>query len=53
MRRIKTTTGTEIALDGDLLAVMETLYREILIKVTQFFRDAEMYLALKTKVLGL
>jgi hypothetical protein len=29
MRRIKTTTGTEIALDGDLLAVMETLYQEV------------------------
>jgi 4-hydroxyphenylpyruvate dioxygenase-like putative hemolysin len=29
MRTIKTTTGAEIALDGDLLAVMETLYREV------------------------
>lgn len=29
MRTIKTTTGVDIALDGDLLAVMETLYREI------------------------
>lgn len=29
MRTIKTTTGTEIALDGDLLAIMETLYREV------------------------
>ena len=29
MRRIKTTTGTEITLDGDLLAVMETLYQEV------------------------
>jgi hypothetical protein len=29
MRIIKTTTGAEIALDGDLLAVMETLYREV------------------------
>ena len=29
MRRIKTTTGAEIALDGDLLAIMETLYREV------------------------
>jgi hypothetical protein len=28
-RTIKTTTGAEIALDGDLLAVMETLYREV------------------------
>jgi len=29
MRTIKTSTGTEIALDGDLLAVMEALYREV------------------------
>ena len=29
MRTIKTTTGAEIELDGDLLAVMETLYREV------------------------
>ena len=29
MRSIKTTTGTEILLDGDLLAIMETLYREV------------------------
>ena len=29
MRTIKTTTGIEIALDGDLLAVLETLYREV------------------------
>ena len=29
MRTIKTTTGAEVALDGDLLAVMETLYREV------------------------
>jgi hypothetical protein len=29
MRTITTTTGAEIALDGDLLAVMETLYREV------------------------
>ena len=28
-RTIKTTTGAEITLDGDLLAVMETLYREV------------------------
>lgn len=32
MRTIKTTTGAEIALDGDLLAVMETLYREVTVK---------------------
>ena len=29
MRTIKMTTGTELALDGDLLAVMEALYREV------------------------
>jgi hypothetical protein len=29
MRRIRTTTGAEIVLDGDLLAVMEALYREV------------------------
>jgi hypothetical protein len=29
MRTIKTTTGAEIALDGDLLAVMEALYHEV------------------------
>jgi phage gp29-like protein len=29
MRTIKTTTGAEIALDGDLLAVMEALYRHV------------------------
>ena len=29
MHTIKTTTGSEIALDGDLLAVMEALYREV------------------------
>ena len=29
MRRIKTTTGVEIELDGDLLAIMEALYREV------------------------
>jgi hypothetical protein len=32
MRTIKTTTGTEIALDGDLLAIMEALYREVTAK---------------------
>jgi len=32
MRTIKTTTGAEIVLDGDLLAVMETLYREVTAK---------------------
>ena len=29
MRTIKTTSGTEIALDGDLLAILETVYREL------------------------
>jgi hypothetical protein len=29
MRTIKTTTGADITLDGDLLAVMEVLYREV------------------------
>ena len=29
MRTIKTTSGAEITLDGDLLAVMEALYREV------------------------
>ena len=29
MRTIKTTTGADIPLDGDLLTVMETLYHEV------------------------
>ena len=29
MRTIKTTTGATITLDGDLLAIMETLYKEL------------------------
>ena len=29
MRTIHTTTGAEITLDGDLLAIMEALYREV------------------------
>ncbi len=32
MRTIKTTTGAEVVLDGDLLAIMETLYREVTAK---------------------
>jgi hypothetical protein len=32
MRMIKTSTGAEIPLDGDLLAIMETLYREVTAK---------------------
>jgi hypothetical protein len=29
MRTIKTTTGAEIALDGDLLAILEALFHEV------------------------
>jgi hypothetical protein len=29
MRTIQTTTGASLALDGDLLAVLETLFREV------------------------
>ena len=32
MRTITTTTGAEITLDGDLLAIMETLYKEVTAK---------------------
>ena len=32
MRTIKTTTGAAITLDGDLLAVMESLYQEVTAK---------------------
>jgi hypothetical protein len=32
MRSIKTTTGAEIALDGDLLAVLEALFHEVTAK---------------------
>ena len=32
MRTIKTSTGAEIPLDGDLIASMETLYREVTAK---------------------
>ncbi len=32
MRTIKTSTGAAINLDGDLLAILETLYREITVK---------------------
>ena len=32
MRTIKTTSGADIRLDGDLLAVMEALYREVTAK---------------------
>jgi hypothetical protein len=29
MRTIKTTTGVSVSLDGDLLAIMEVLFREV------------------------
>jgi hypothetical protein len=32
MRHITTTTGREIALDGDLVAIMETLFHEVTAK---------------------
>ena len=32
MRKITTTTGSELTLDGDLLAIMELLYREVTAK---------------------
>jgi hypothetical protein len=32
MRTIKTSTGAPIVLDGDLLAILEALYREITVK---------------------
>ena len=32
MRTIKLTTGVEVAIDGDLLTVLEALYREITVK---------------------
>ena len=39
-RRIRTTTGAEIVLDGDLLAIMEALYREVTAK-REFERSFE------------
>ncbi len=32
MRAIKTSTGVEIPLDGDLLAVVETLFQEVTVR---------------------
>jgi hypothetical protein len=32
MRRARLTTGFELVLDGDLLGVLETLYREVTLK---------------------
>ena len=40
MRTIKTTNGTSITLDGDLLAVMEALYKEVAAK-SEFERSFE------------
>jgi len=40
MRTIKTTTGTPIVLDGDLLSVMEALYKEVTAK-REFERSFE------------
>ena len=40
MRTIKTTSGESIALDGDLLSVMETLYKEVTAK-REFERSFE------------
>jgi phage gp29-like protein len=33
MRSIKTTTGVEVPLDGDLLAILEALFHEVTAKV--------------------
>ena len=32
MRKVRLSTGREIALDGDLLAILEGLYREVTLK---------------------
>jgi hypothetical protein len=42
MRTIKTTTGAEVVLDGDLLTVLESLYREMTVKreLEHSFEDA-------------
>jgi phage gp29-like protein len=40
MRTIKTTSGESIVLDGDLLSVMETLYKEVTAK-REFERSFE------------
>jgi len=40
MHTIKTTTGAPITLDGDLLAVMEALYKEVTAK-REFERSLE------------
>jgi hypothetical protein len=33
MRTIRTTTGVEIALDGDLMTILETLYEEVTVRL--------------------
>ena len=33
MRTFKTTTGAEIALDGDLITLLETLYEEVTVRL--------------------
>jgi hypothetical protein len=33
MRTIKTTTGADVVLDGDLMTVLETLYEEVTIRL--------------------
>jgi hypothetical protein len=33
MRTIKTSTGVEIALDGDLMTVLETLFEEVTVRL--------------------
>jgi hypothetical protein len=40
MRTIKTTSGDAISIDGDLLAVMEALYKEVTAK-SEFERSFE------------
>ncbi|MCC7034921.1 MAG: hypothetical protein IT179_19015 [Acidobacteria bacterium] len=35
MRSIKTTTGADIPLDGDLLAILEALFHEVTAKVLE------------------
>lgn len=32
MRRLKLSTGSEVALDGDLLGIVEALYREVTLR---------------------
>ena len=43
MRSIKTTTGIEIPIDGELLTVHETLYREVTVKQELARSYDEMY----------